>query len=238
MNDEARRLEGIAKVSQYAAGVNADTVRYSFRVFERYLRGDSVLEMGPAEGVMTELLATTGKSLTLVEGSDSFCHSLKKRFPVARVVPSLFEEFTPDRTFDNIILGQVLEHVEDPVAVLRRAAAWLSPVGRMLAAVPNSRSLHRQAAVIMGMLPAENALNEFDVHHGHRRVFDPESFRQCFRDAGLSIDVFGGYWLKPLSNRQIEATWTPQMVDAFMHLGERYPDVAAEIYVIASRRPA
>jgi 2-polyprenyl-3-methyl-5-hydroxy-6-metoxy-1,4-benzoquinol methylase len=238
MNDELRRLEGIAKVSQYAAGVNADTVRYSFRVFERYLRGDSILEMGPAEGVMTELLATTAKSLTLVDGSRTFCDSLEERFPEARVVMSLFEAFTPERAFDNIILGQVLEHVEDPAAVVRRAAAWLSPGGRVLAAVPNSRSLHRQAAVIMGMLPREDALNEFDVHHGHRRVFDPESFRQCFRDAGLVIDVFGGYWLKPLSNRQIEATWTPQMVDAFMQLGERYPDIAAEIYVVASRRAA
>lgn len=238
MNDELRRLEGIAQVSQYAAGVNSDTVRYSFRVFERHLKGDSILEMGPAEGVMTELLAMTARSLTLVDGSRTFCDSLKKRFPDARVVLSLFEAFMPDRTFDNIILGQVLEHVEDPVAVVRRAAAWLSPGGRVLAAVPNSRSLHRQAAVIMGMLPREDALNEFDVHHGHRRVFDPESFRRCFRDAGLTIDVFGGYWLKPLSNRQIEATWTPQMVDAFMQLGERYPDVAAEIYVVASRRAA
>jgi hypothetical protein len=33
------------------------------------------------------------------------------------------------------------------------------------------------------------------VHHGHRRVFDPESFRQCFLAAGLAIEVFGGYWL-------------------------------------------
>ena len=67
MSDELARLEQIAAQSLYAAGVNADTVRYSFRVFERYLRGESILEMGPAEGVMTELLAQTGKALTVVE---------------------------------------------------------------------------------------------------------------------------------------------------------------------------
>ena len=96
--------------------------------------------------------------------------------------------------------------------------------------------MHRQAAVLMGILPSEDASNEMDIHHGHRRVFDPESFRQCFLSSGLSIEVFGGYWLKPLSNRQIEASWTPEMLEAFMQLGERYPDVAGEIYVIASRR--
>jgi len=232
-SDELKRLEHIAGDSLYAAGVNSDTVRYSFRVFERHLRGNSMLEMGPAEGVMTELLSRTGKSLTLVEGSRAFCDALAARFPEAVVVHSLFEDFEPRHPFDNIVLGHVLEHVEDPAAIVARAASWLSPQGRILAAVPNCRSLHRQAAVLMNLLPSEDALNEMDIHHGHRRVFNPESFRQCFLAAGLSIDIFGGYWLKPVSNRQIEATWTPDMLAAFMALGERYPDIAAEIYVVA-----
>jgi 2-polyprenyl-3-methyl-5-hydroxy-6-metoxy-1,4-benzoquinol methylase len=230
---ELQRLERIASDSLYASGINADTVRYSFNIFERFLRGNSILEMGAAEGVMTKLLATTGKALTIVEGSKAFCDELAVRFPAARVFHSLFEDFVPAQVFDNIVLGHVLEHVADPTAILVRAAAWLSDKGRILAAVPNSRSLHRQAAVLMGLLPSEETLNEMDLHHGHRRVFNPESFRQCFIAAGLSLEMFGGYWLKPLSNRQIEATWTPELLAAFMRLGERYPDIAAEIYVVA-----
>jgi 2-polyprenyl-3-methyl-5-hydroxy-6-metoxy-1,4-benzoquinol methylase len=236
MTAESRRLEGIAQESRYASGVNASTIRYSFHVFERYLRGSTVLEMGPAEGVMTELLTKTGMRVTAVEGSSTFCESLRARFPEVEVVHCLFEAFAPVHTFDNILLGQVLEHVVDPARIVAQAAQWLSPGGQILAAVPNSRSVHRQAAVIMGLLPHEAALNEADLAHGHRRVFDPESFRACFNDTALSIEVFGGYWLKPLSNPQIEATWSPEMVDAFMRLGERYPDIAAEIYVVASRR--
>jgi 2-polyprenyl-3-methyl-5-hydroxy-6-metoxy-1,4-benzoquinol methylase len=233
MEDEFARLEQIASASRYAMGVNTDTIRYSFRVFSRYLRGKSILEMGPAEGVMTELLAATGKTLTLVDGSEVFCRSLASRFPAANVRHGLFETFVPDGTFDNIVLGHVLEHVDDPVAILARACDWLSPGGRVLAAVPNSRSIHRQAAVLMGLLPHEAALNESDIAHGHRRVFNPESFHACFRGAGLAIVHSGGYWLKPLSNAQIEATWTPAMLGTFMELGERYPDIAGEIYVIA-----
>ena len=234
VDSERERLERIAGNSLYAAGVNTDTVRYSFRIFARYLRGESILELGPAEGVMTELLAGTGKALTVVEGSRAFCDAIAARLPSVRVVNALFEDFAPAERFDNIVLGHVLEHVEDPAAIVARTAEWLTPQGRILAAVPNSRSLHRQAAVIMKLLPAEDALNEMDVHHGHRRVFDPESFRQCFLAADLAIEIFGGYWLKPLSNRQIEATWTPQMLEAFMQLGERYPDIAGEIYVVAA----
>lgn len=234
MNSELDRLERIAGESLYAAGVNADTVRYSFGIFARHLRGDSILEMGPAEGVMTELLANTGKSLTVVEGSRVFCESIAARHPAVHVVCGLFEDFVPERRFDNIVLGHVLEHVDDPSAIVARAARWLTPQGRMLAVVPNSRSLHRQAAVLMKLLASEDSLNATDLHHGHRRVFDPDSFRQCFTAAGLAIEVSGGYWLKPVSNRQIEQAWTPEMLAAFMQLGERYPDIAAEIYVVAA----
>ena len=233
-HDEKAHLERISNVSLYAAGANSATIRYSFRIAERFLTGETLLEMGPAEGVMTGLLATTGKRMTLVEGSSLFCEDLRRRFPQANVVHALFEEFQPAEQFDNIILGHVLEHVQDPVDILSRARHWLRPdTGRLFAAVPNARSLHRQAAVIMGMLQQEDELNEMDIHHGHRRVFNPETYRNAFYQAGLQIEVFGGYWMKPVSNRQIEENWTPQMLDAFMQLGERYPDIAGEIYVVA-----
>jgi 2-polyprenyl-3-methyl-5-hydroxy-6-metoxy-1,4-benzoquinol methylase len=231
--NELQHLERIAADSWYARGVNSRTVEYSFRIFSRHIRGDTVLELGPAEGVMTNLIAPLGAKLTLVEGSGRFCEDLRRRFPQANVVHSLFEDFKAVELYDNIILGHVLEHVIDPVSILSLVKTWLKPGGRILAAVPNARSIHRQVAVIMGLLPTEEGMNENDLHHGHRRVFNPETFRNAFTQAGLKIEIFGGYWLKPVSNRQIEETWSPEMLDAFMQLGERYPDIAGEIYVVA-----
>lgn len=232
---ELSQLEGIARNSWYAKGASSAMVRYSFEVFSRFIHGNSILEMGPAEGLMTEHLSRLEKRLVLVEGAASFCTDLRERFKQAEVVYSLFEDFETDELFDNILLGHVLEHVEDPVAVLRSAARFLAKGGRMISAVPNARSIHRQAAVDMGLLEYEEAMNEMDRHHGHRRVFTPETFRKVFRDAKLEIEVFGGYWLKPVSNAQIEQSWTPEMLRTFMRLGERYPDIAAEIYVVASQ---
>ena len=172
--------------------------------------------------------------LTICEGSKEFCIDLQKRYPKANVNHSLFEEFKPTKKFDNIVLGHVLEHVEDPKRLLSSVKSWLAPGGRVLCAVPNSRSLHRQAAVVMGLLGFEEELNDADRHHGHRRVYNPESFRREFSNVGLKIDFFGGYWLKPLSNSQLEKNWTPEMVEAFMKLGERYPDIAAEMVIVAN----
>lgn len=237
-NQELQNLENIATDTWYGRGVSADMVKYSFEVFSRHLRPGSILELGPAEGIMTDILATLDRPLTVVEGAATFCDDLRARHPQVEVVHSLFEDYRPEQRFDNVILGHVLEHVEDPVQVLELVKTWLSPGGRALTAVPNSRSLHRQAAVIMDLLPFEEAMNDADVHHGHRRVFNPETFRQAFRQSGLRIDFFGGYWLKPLSNGQIEQSWTPKMLEAFMRLGERYPDIAAEIYIVASHAPS
>jgi 2-polyprenyl-3-methyl-5-hydroxy-6-metoxy-1,4-benzoquinol methylase len=237
---EIARLTEIADDSWYSRGLNTATVEYCAEVFARFWKGTRCLEMGPAEGVMTRTLARAFPDLTLVEGAETFCASLRDRFPRAIVVRSLFEDYAPAAVFDTIVLGHVLEHVEDPVAILRRAATWLTPNGVLCCAVPNARSLHRQAAVILGMLESEHALNPTDLHHGHRRVYDPERFRADFLAAGLRICFFGGYWIKPLSNAQmegaqLEGSWSPETIRAFMQLGERYPDIAAEIYVIASR---
>jgi 2-polyprenyl-3-methyl-5-hydroxy-6-metoxy-1,4-benzoquinol methylase len=232
---ELDALQRIAEVSRYSAGVMPTAIRYCHRLVERFARGRRLLEMGPAEGVMTELLVSSNFELTVVEGSASFCASLRRRFPGALVVHALFEEFQPADEFDTIVLGHVLEHVEDPVHILSRVRQWLAPGGVAFAAVPNARSLHRQAAVMMGLLPSEDALNEADIHHGHRRVFNPETFRNTFIAAGLRIEAFGGYWLKLVSNSQLEKAWTQPMLDAYMQLGERYPDIAGEIYVVSSK---
>lgn len=232
--NEKENLQRISKSSMYSAGVMPTAIQYCFEILNRHMNGGSILEMGPAEGVMTELLAKTGKELTVVEGSSLFCEDLKKRFPKAQINNSLFEEYVPNKKFDMIVLGHVLEHVENPVDLLQRTRRWLNPDGKVFAAVPNARSLHRQAAVIMNLLPQEDALNEMDIRHGHRRVFNPESFRAAFTQAGLRVEIFGGYWLKPLSNSQLESAWTSEMLNAYMQLGERYPDIAGELYVVAS----
>jgi 2-polyprenyl-3-methyl-5-hydroxy-6-metoxy-1,4-benzoquinol methylase len=232
---ETTRLDQIAADSWYSKGINTATVEYCAEIFARFWKGTRCLEMGPAEGVMTRSLAEAFPDLTLVEGAEVFCDSLRNRFPCAIVAHSLFEDFAPAAVFDTIVLGHVLEHVEDPIEILRRAASWLAPGGVICCAVPNARSLHRQAAVILGMLESEHSLNPTDLHHGHRRVYDPERLRADFLAAGIHTRIFGGYWIKPLSNAQMEQTWPPETIRAFMQLGERYPDIAAEIYVIGSK---
>lgn len=234
-NSEKDRVERCSKEAGYAKGVMTYATAYCGEIFRRYMLPGRVLELGPAEGVMTDLLYPHFADYTVVDGADFFVEDLIKRYPKIKGYVSLFEEFSPNCVYENIILGHVLEHVENPVEILRLCSGWLAPNGRMLSAVPNANSLHRQVAVKMGLLKSCKELNDTDIKNGHRRVYDVISFRKDFESAGLTVKNIGGYWVKPLSNAQIDATWSEEMVKAYLEIGEIYPDIAAEIYVVAEK---
>lgn len=235
MQTESEKLKEIAQRSIYAKGTNAKTILYSGNIFLSNMVGDSVLELGPAEGLMTDILYPQYKNkYTVVDAAPVFVKEIKKKYPKIEGIVSLFEEYETECKYDNIILGHVLEHVENPVSVLCHIKNFLSENGRILAAVPNCYSIHRQAAVKMGLMKQVDEMSEKDKLHGHRRVYSIELLHEHFKRANLSIIKEGGYWLKPLSDKQIEKDWTESMLDAFMSLGEQYPSIAAEIYIIAT----
>jgi len=233
--NEIKRLEDIAADSWYNKGLNLLSIKYNAKIFKRSLKKGSLLEMGPAEGIMTENLIDYFDDYTIVEGSSLFCKKLKNQFPSINIFNSLFEDFKSNKNFDNILLGHVLEHVENPIEILSNTKQWLNKGGVLMASVPNAYSLHRQAAVELGLLKSIYELNSTDLHHGHRRVYDIKALENDFKKAGLKITHKGGYWIKPLSNKQLEETWTEEMINTYMKLGEKYPEIAAEIYVIATK---
>ena len=206
--------------------------RYAFSVLKPHLRGQSILEIGPAEGTQTELLVQSKIQLTLLEPTEDLANKLATRFPDVKIVRELIEGYNPAQRFDSIVISHVLEHVNDPVEVLGRIRNMLASNGVVCAVVPNGNSLHRQAGVLMGLLPHECALNEHDIAIGHRCVFSPGLFRRCFTEAKFRIMTFGGYWLKQLSNEQLK-DWPDEFLNIYFKIGERYPEIAAEIYIIA-----
>jgi len=234
-SEEIQWQERVACTFDYFAGVCAAAAEYSLGIVKRHIAGRRVLEVGPADGHMTRGLARDF-DLTLIEPSETLCQKLRQSFPRAQVICTLIEDFSPSERFDSILLCHLLDHIRDPRQAVRMAGSWLSSGGRIIAIAPNSESLHRQAAVRMGLLPAVNAFSERDLAQGKRRIFNREEFRRLFSSAGLEIDFFGGYWLKPVSNHQIEQHWTADMIDAFFALGERYPEIAAEMYLVAHPR--
>jgi SAM-dependent methyltransferase len=74
--------------------------------------------------------------------------------------------------FDGVVLKDVLEHVVDPVSLVREVRRVLRPGGRVFASSPDAQRW------------------VWD-DYTHRRPFTRKSFRKLFEDQGLSVERLG-----------------------------------------------
>lgn len=208
-----------------------------YQNLKQYIIPDRALELGSADGIMTQKLCHNFKEITVVDGSASFLQQVRENVEAnnLQLVHSLFEDYSTDEKFNTIFMTHILEHLDNPVGVLRRSQEWLAAGGRLLIAVPNANSLHRLVGVKMGMLLHKDALNEQDILLGHQRVYTPELLKQHVREAGFNLTHFGGVMVKPISNRQIEQQWSDELIDAFFALSEDMPELCSEIYIVAEK---
>ena len=206
-------------------------IGFRYKTLRPHLYGTFGLELGPAEGQMTQFLKNDFKSLTVVDGASALL-DLIPNYPNLIKVHSLFEDFNPKIKFDTIIMEHILEHVEQPVELLLKIKNWLTPKGKILLGVPNGNSIHRLAATKMGILKYPCELNPRDLAQGHRRVYTGKTFRADIEAADLKVFELGGVFFKPLSNKQIQDNWTEEMIEGFYDLGKDFPEYAADIYAV------
>lgn len=237
-HNQEQHLDAIAVMYSSRVGLQRYTNQYQFTVCRDYFIGKRVLELGCADGETTKLLAGVFSHVVAVDGSHLALERLKKYIHSSRVttIESLFEQLSLDEQFDTIFMGHILEHVENPVMILKKYAHNLAPQGRIIITVPNALSLHRLAAIPMGILQSPYDLTKQDVIIGHRRVYDRSMLRHDVTSAGLHMFIEDGYWLKPLSNAQIIRQWNAKQIMAFMELGRKFPENCAELVAVCTKK--
>lgn len=233
MSADKETLERIATTYDSKTDFDYHLIRYNYREMRPYLRGPAVLELGCASGVMTRLLSADYNLLHVIDGSAQYIEEVAATVPDSVVFHhSLFEDFQPPRRFNDLVMARALEHLDDPVGLLRHMRAWVEPGGRIHVVVPNAHSLHRLVGVQMGMLPAPNAFSERDRKYGHRRVYDMDLLRAHLTEAGWRVEQVRGVFLKPLSNAQM-IEFQPELLHAFYEVGKELPRYCAELYGVA-----
>lgn len=231
MSEKARVEDVSSWYLQEQLDFDKRLIGFRYKTLRPHLRGPTGLELGPAEGQMTQFLINDFESLTVVDGAAALLERIPNYKNLTKI-HSLFEEFNPRTKFDTIIMEHILEHVDRPVELLQRIREWLAPNGKALLGVPNGNSIHRLAATKMGLLKHPCELNSRDLAQGHRRVYVGETFRKDIEAAGLKVLEMGGVFFKPLSNKQIQDNWTEDMIQGFYELGKDFPQHAADIYAV------
>lgn len=142
---------------------------------------DRLLDIGSGNG---ELLAAAARRwpaarLAGLELSPSAVADSQRKVPQARIrVCDLLREPAPepDETAwaTHAACSEVLEHVDDPVTLLRNSRQWLAPGCRVVVTVPGG------------------PMSAFDRHIGHRRHFTPGQLGEVMNEAGLDVGLVAG----------------------------------------------
>ncbi len=226
---------------QYAYRFDAVLRGYIMRALEPFLRTGKALEMGCFTGDVTELIADRYADLTVVEASAELVAKAQARLGSrARFVHGTFERVDLADRYDAIFLIHTLEHLDDPVAVLRRVNDWLTESGRLFVVVPNANAASRQIAVQMGLIAANDSVTPEERMHGHRKTYRLDTLERDARDAGLSVVRSGGVFFKPLANFQFDRLMggdviTDEYLEGCYRLGMHYPDLCASIWLVCER---
>lgn len=207
------------------------------RVIEAIAGARHVLDMGYGTGEMAGELLARGLRAEVVEGSPLLAERAAARHPQLVVHRAMFEEFAPGPMFDAVLALHVMEHVDDPGALMARVREWLRPGGALVVVVPNRESLHRRLAVRMGLQERLDDLSPRDHLVGHRRVYDLATLEDDLRGAGLEPQRRFGSTLKVVPNAMM-LDWPPALHEALTQISpELPPELLANIGVRAVRPP-
>jgi len=132
------------------------------------------LDVGCGSGAALGVASALGWKVAGIEVDEGAAAKARRFTDELHVGDVLTAPFAPGR-FDVVTAFHVLEHVPDPVAVIRRALAWLAPGGLLIVEVPNAGGA---GAAIFGR--AWSGL-ELPRHLSH---FSPETLERAVRQAG------------------------------------------------------
>jgi 2-polyprenyl-3-methyl-5-hydroxy-6-metoxy-1,4-benzoquinol methylase len=236
---ESRDVDG----HRYAYNFDLDVMHpFMLRSFAPYFRKGNLVELGSFRGDFTLRLLEHFDEITCVEASGEAVAAARERLgDRVTFVNSVFERASLPARYDHIVLTHVLEHIEDPVALLKRINdEWLSDRGRFFLVCPNANAPSRQIAVHMGLISHSSAVTPAEAKHGHKITYSLDTLERDAKAAGLNVVHRSGIFFKALANFQWDKlAGTDIISDAYLEgcyrLGQKYPDLCSSIFLLCEK---
>lgn len=228
---------------KYAYDFDFDVIHpFMLQSFKPFFKDGNLLELGSYKGDFTKRLTRIFNDITCVEASSEAIQIAKGKFENnIKFVNSLFETAKLPHKYNNIILTHVLEHLDDPVAVLKRINnEWLSNNGRFFLVCPNANAPSRQIAVKMGLISHNSAITPSEKEHGHKITYTLDTLERDAKLAGLKVVYRSGIFFKALANFQWDRLLQTDIIskeylEGCFELGQQYPDLCSSIFLMCEK---
>lgn len=242
MRDYNQEYHNTGNNNKYEYNFDKILRQYIMRSFVPFLPPGKALELGCFQGEFTELLVKQYEDVTVIEAADTLIELTKNRVgDKVQFINSTFETLELEDKYDAIFLIHTLEHLDDPVLVLKKINSWLSDNGRLFLVVPNANAPSRQIAVKMGLLLYNTAVTEAEFKHGHRKTYAFDTLERDAVDGGLSVVHRGGVFFKALANYQFDQLLGSEVIskeylEGCYKLGMEYPNLCASIFLVCEKK--
>ena len=181
-------------LDMYTDNANADIIM-------RIDSGSRVLEFGSANGRMTKYLKEQKQCfIDIVEidetaGKYAAVYADKACLGVVDgdINGTRWQEILQDNKYDAIVFADVLEHLVDPLNVLKRCGSLLKEDGKILCSIPNIA----HASVVLGLINGHFEYSDNGLlDRTHIHFFTEESFKKLVNEAGYCISYEHSIWGK------------------------------------------
>lgn len=145
-----------------------------------------ILEVGASSGATLKWLKTLNPNTetTAVELNPALRDELKQNADVVIVGP-IDEKVSDLKTYDLILLLDVLEHLPDSTATLRKLSNLLEPGGHVIVSVPNIA--HLSVSVPLLLQRRFNYQDAGILDRTHLRFFVEDTAIKLLNDANLTV---------------------------------------------------
>jgi SAM-dependent methyltransferase len=142
-----------------------------------------VLDVGCSDGYLASLLAERGYTVTGIEKPSGHTAAFP---PNVKLIEHDLEQGLPhlEQRFSYIVCADILEHLRDPLALLRQLEPLLESGGRLIASLPNSGNIYFRLNVLLGRFPQDDR-GLFDRTHVRFYVWD--GWVQLLAEAGFRV---------------------------------------------------
>ncbi|MDX6486575.1 MAG: hypothetical protein QOF43_1728 [Gaiellaceae bacterium] len=169
--------------------------------------GKHVLDLGCRTGALTQHYVD-GNDVVGVDVDQSALDAARERLGI-EVAWADVEEHLPfdDASFDVVVAGELLEHLEDPAAAIGHSLRVLKPGGSFVGSVPNAYRLKNRVRFLLGGRP------DYDPMHLHMYApGDLQRLLEGFETAEIQFAVGRFRRLHPrlLANTQVFSARKPR----------------------------
>ena len=168
----------------------ADAIRFN-KMVELVPSGSDVIEVGAGDGYLGERLVK--EKHCRYQGFDISAASVDLARKMGRNVSLLdvVEKPLPvTQPVDVIVAGEIIEHVVDTTALLRKLRAALKSGGLLILTTPNLASFGRRLLLLFGRNPhMEVALDLKGGEAGHLRYFVRDTLVELLKHAGFEAET-------------------------------------------------